>query len=114
MKIVRGLMSAAGTEVVIIDLLVVDAAWSLSIMQRRRKGTLRDQSICVSSPEDIILLKLFSPRDKDQEDIRMLIQLRKERLDIAYIIDWSTRLGTANRWHSLASTQTPQSPASGS
>jgi hypothetical protein len=103
MKVCRGLMPTSSSQVVIIDLLVVDEAWSLSIIQRRLQATLRGRPIWVSSVEDIILLKLFSPRVKDQEDIRMLMQLRKDRLDTAYITEWSRRLGTVVRWISLFS-----------
>lgn len=116
MKVYRGLMRRMpeSAEWVMVDMLIVDPSWSAEIMTRRQTVQLEQRSIWVCSPEDIILLKLFSPRDKDREDIRMLMQLRKDRLDTAYIADWSTRLGTSNRWLALTSTPTPQSPAAGS
>ena len=105
MKVYRGLMrrEPQSAECVMVDMLIVNPAWSVELMNRRVAIQLQERTIWVSSAEDIILLKLFSPRDKDHEDIQMLMQLRKDRLDFAYIADWSNRLGTADRWRVITS-----------
>ena len=103
MKVYRGLMrrEPQSAECVMVDMLIVNPAWSTELMNRRIAIPLQGRTIWVSSAEDIILLKLFSPRDKDHQDIQMLMQLRKDRLDLAYIADWSNRLGTADRWREI-------------
>lgn len=102
MKVYRGLISAPSGDVILIDLLQVDSGWSKSILDRRVSTTLQGKNIWVSSAEDIILLKLFSPRERDKEDIHMLMQIRKGLIDSQYIADWSNRHGTFDRWNELS------------
>ncbi|HQR41372.1 MAG TPA: nucleotidyltransferase [Gemmatales bacterium] len=87
-------------RLVTIDMIAVDGDWAESIMQRARYIQLNGLSIRVASAEDIILLKLFSERAKDAEDIRGLILQRGSMLDRGYVEQWSGTLGTSARWQS--------------
>jgi len=40
------------------------------------------------SPEDLVLLKAFSDRSRDQDDLVALIATPREALDLAYIERW--------------------------
>lgn len=101
MKVWRALMPASSPNTVVVDLIRVDSSWSAVMMSRRIKATLLGASIYICSAEDIILLKLFSAREKDKEDIRTLVQIRKALLDLNYLEEWASKLGTVNQWKSL-------------
>ncbi len=52
-----------------------------AMMQRPLRGTLEGQDLSVVSPEDFVLLKVLSTRDKDLEDARTIIAGLRGRLD---------------------------------
>lgn len=101
MTVWRALMPSSSQDMVIVDLIRVDTAWSTAIMSRRTIASLHGVTVYICSAEDIILLKLFSAREKDKEDIRMLVQIRKEFLDQNYLEKWATELGTIDHWKEL-------------
>jgi hypothetical protein len=46
----------------------------------------------ISSPEDLILLKLLSGREQDRLDAGKIIKIQKENIDMEYIQKWSKKL----------------------
>lgn len=86
MKIIRAHLHGETKQVLVtIDFILVGHDWSNSIMQRCQRIALAEQPIWVSSAEDILLLKLFSQRDKDREDIQGILLQRGSLLDQAYL-----------------------------
>jgi hypothetical protein len=51
------------------------------MMTRPLRGTLEGQELAVVSPEDFILMKVLSTRDRDLEDARTIIEALRGRLD---------------------------------
>jgi len=49
--------------------------------------------IPVISPEDLILYKLLSRRERDMDDIRDILSLQKRNIDINYMKKWAEELG---------------------
>jgi hypothetical protein len=42
-------------------------------------------------PEDLILLKMAFHRQKDLQDVRGILGVQKDRLDLAHLRSWSAR-----------------------
>jgi hypothetical protein len=57
--------------------------YAATLMQRPLRGTLEGQALRVVSPEDFILLKVLSTRDRDLEDARTIVAALRGRLDLA-------------------------------
>lgn len=53
------------------------------LMTRSISGTLDGQRLRVVSPEDFILLKVLSTRERDLEDARTVVAALRDRLDLA-------------------------------
>ena len=51
------------------------------VMQRALRGSLDGQELRVVAPEDFILLKVLSTREKDLEDARTVVEALRGRLD---------------------------------
>jgi hypothetical protein len=62
------------------------------ILTRRRELTVFQHTLWVTTPEDLFLLKAFSDRARDFEDLVALARQPRARLDLDYIDDWSKRL----------------------
>lgn len=63
---------------------------------RRRKYRIFDQEVFISSPEDLILIKLRWYKDLGSEkhllDVQGIYQLQSDALDKQYLQDWARRL----------------------
>ena len=57
--------------------------YRMGLMERRMTGNLDGQELGVVSPEDFILLKVLSTRDRDIEDARTVVTALSGRLDLA-------------------------------
>ncbi len=55
--------------------------YATAMMARPLRGTLEGQELGVVSPEDFVLLKVLSTRDKDLEDARTIVAALRGRLD---------------------------------
>jgi D-ribose pyranose/furanose isomerase RbsD len=86
-----------------IDLFVKgDSAFDLAEFERRvavRVGDETPHQVFVKSAEDTLLRKLLWYRlggeasDRQWEDVRGILSVQAERLDIVYVRDWADRLG---------------------
>lgn len=54
-------------------------------LRRALSGSLRGKPVDVLAPEDFVLFKLLSTRDRDLEDARAVLVALKERLDVSFI-----------------------------
>lgn len=91
---------------VTVDMIVVDSSWTASIVARRKLISIQGKPIWVTTVEDLLLLKLFSLREKDHADCRGIILQRGDQLDREYLETWANTLGTSSAWnHLLESTK---------
>lgn len=60
---------------------------------RTRKLKLNRTKINIVSPEDLILIKLQSGRERDLDDVRTILSENVSKLDFAYLRKWAKRLG---------------------
>ncbi len=58
----------------------------------RRRITLEGRDVWLISPEDLILLKAFSDRERDFEDLVTLYRHSGSKLDKPYIEKWARSL----------------------
>jgi len=63
-----------------------------SILKRAVGRLFHGRTILVTTPEDLILLKMAFHRLKDLQDIKGILHVQKGRLDIAYLRQWSARM----------------------
>lgn len=61
------------------------------ILRRAVRLPFEGREIPVTTPEDLILLKMIFHRDKDLRDVRGILAVQKGRLDPAYIRTWAAR-----------------------
>jgi hypothetical protein len=63
-----------------------------SILKRAVGRSFHGQTIRVTTPEDLILLKMAFHRHKDLQDIKGILHIQKGRLDLSYLRHWSCRM----------------------
>ncbi|HEV7555659.1 MAG TPA: hypothetical protein VGO00_09410 [Kofleriaceae bacterium] len=51
------------------------------MMKRPIRAPLDDQELAIVAPEDFVLLKILSTRERDLEDVRTVLAALAERLD---------------------------------
>lgn len=61
------------------------ARFAGNVYRRAVTGTLRGHEIRATSPEDFVVLKVLSTRERDLEDARSVIETQRSRLDEALI-----------------------------
>ncbi len=84
-----------------VDFLFADDEFKNRALQRKETIKVKDFSVNISSPEDLILLKLLSGREQDRLDAEKIIKIQKENIDMEYMKEWLQRLGLEFRkeWH---------------
>jgi DNA polymerase elongation subunit (family B) len=75
-----------------VDLFLGQSEFQKSLLSRARKFKFNKGTINVVSPEDLILVKLISGREKDIEDVRDIITENLKNLNFKYLRDWAKRL----------------------
>lgn len=71
-----------------LDLTLGDTPFDKSALSRRKTVTLFDRPVWVAAPEDLLVYKLVSARDRDLMDVRALVK-RQTGLDVAYARKWA-------------------------
>jgi hypothetical protein len=71
-----------------LDLTLGDSPFDKSALERRREFTLFDRKVWIASPEDLLVYKLVSNRDRDAFDIQAILR-RQKSLDLAYVRRWA-------------------------
>lgn len=62
-----------------------------SILKRRRRVEIPGLALWLTTPEDLILLKMVFHRPKDLEDVRHLLAANMGTLDLGYLGDWGPK-----------------------
>ena len=70
-----------------LDLTLGDSPFDKSALERRKAVTLFDREVWVASPEDLLVYKLVSWRDRDVMDVHAIVK-RQKHLDLAYLKKW--------------------------
>lgn len=88
-----------------------------AILERRRCLKVRDRDLWIVSPEDLALLKAFSDRPRDFDDLVTLLAHQGLPLDYSYMKEWArtldSSLGTSEvseRLNQARSRAMPRSP----
>ena len=71
-----------------LDLTLGDTPFDKSALERRKQVKLFDRPVWVASPEDLVVYKLVSSRDRDLMDLRALFK-RQKSLALAYLKKWA-------------------------
>ncbi len=84
---------AQGTR---LDLLLSDVSFDVKAIERARDVTLQPGLVAsVCSPEDLIIYKLVSTRQRDQDDAESVVRRQGEALDDEYVVTWLRRFEQA-------------------
>lgn len=70
-----------------LDLTLGDNPFDKSALARKKRVELFDRKVWVASPEDLVVYKLLSWRDRDVMDVHAIVQ-RQKTLDVAYLKKW--------------------------
>lgn len=70
-----------------LDLTLGDSPFDKSALARRRQVELFDRNVWIASPEDLLVYKLVSWRDRDVMDVNA-ISKRQKGLDLVYLRKW--------------------------
>lgn len=76
-----------------VDLLLADDDFKKEALRRKEVIKIADFSINISTPEDLILLKILSDREEDRFDAKKIFERQKGDLDMEYLKRWSEKLG---------------------
>lgn len=76
----------AGTR---LDLLLADTPYDVQAIRRGRIVEMQPaETICVCSPEDLVIYKLVSTRLRDHEDAASVVRRQGDTLVDSYVIHW--------------------------
>src|SRR5258706_200395 len=70
-----------------LDLTLGDSPFDKSALSRRKQVELFGRKLWVASPEDLLIYKLVSWRDRDVMDVHAIVK-RQKSLDLAYLKKW--------------------------
>ena len=84
---------AQGTR---LDLLLSDVSFDAEAIRRARDVTLQPGLVAsVCSPEDLIVYKLVSTRQRDHDDAESVVRRQGDALDDEYVLTWLRRFEQA-------------------
>ena len=63
-----------------------------AILARSRQVDLEGKRYLFASPEDLAVLKAFSDRQRDHDDLTKLLAVRRDEMDLDYIHGWAKKL----------------------
>lgn len=73
-----------------------DDAYNMESFARRKKETFAGKQIYFLTPEDLILSKLLwykvSESERQLKDVRGILEIRKDELDLKYLKKWAIKL----------------------
>jgi hypothetical protein len=76
----------AGTR---LDLLLADTPYDVQAIRRGRIVEVQPgATICLCSPEDLVIYKVVSTRLRDHEDAASVVRRQGDKLDDSYVLHW--------------------------
>lgn len=85
----RARHTAAG---VFVDMFSAVGPLGEAILSRCRQVDLQGKRYLFASPEDLAVLKAFSDRERDHDDLAKLLAVRRDEMDLDYIHQWAKTL----------------------
>lgn len=79
-----------------VELFVPAVPLQEELLRRALPIQVRGSDISITTPEDLILLKLVFHRPKDLQDVRGILWVQRGKLDLDYMKHWSARTHEAN------------------
>lgn len=76
-----------------VDLVFSLGPFDRAVLDRRRAVDLHGLTIWMSSPEDLVLMKLRAGRPRDFDDVIGIVKNPHLQLDLAYLWSWADQLG---------------------
>jgi hypothetical protein len=72
-----------------LDLLLADTPYDVQAIRRGQSVEVQPgATICVCSPEDLVIYKLVSTRLRDHEDAASVVRRQCDKLDDRYVLHW--------------------------
>lgn len=68
-------------------------------LRRRKKISAFGTRVFLPKPEDLMLLKMKTGRDRDLSDCTGIFEAQKNRLDLKYLWRWAARLRLVDEYH---------------
>ena len=78
------------------------ARYADSVLGRSLRGELRGQEISIVSPEDFVLLKVLSTRERDLDDAASVVRALADRFDLDLLKREATELARELSDHDVA------------
>ena len=75
-----------------VDLFLAESTYQEEILNRRRIADVEGRQLWIASPEDLVLLKLISGRQRDLIDVADVF-FTQSPLDVEYMRHWAHELG---------------------
>ena len=75
-----------------VDFVFSDDFFKGKALKRREVARLTDFSLNITTPEDLIILKLLSGREQDRLDAMKILEIQKGKLDMDYLQTWMEKL----------------------
>jgi hypothetical protein len=82
-----------------VDLVFSLGPFDRAVLDRRRAVDLRGLTVWMSSPDDLLLMKLRASRPRDFDDVISIAKNPRLQLDLPYLWDWADRLGLQGELH---------------
>lgn len=82
-----------------VDLVFSLGPFDRAVLDRRRAVDLRGLTVWMSSPEDLLLMKLRASRPRDFDDVIGIAKNPRLQLDLDYLWHWANRLGLQGELH---------------
>lgn len=76
--------------------------FAVQALERAMEGTLRGVTVSVLTPEDFVLYKLLSTRERDLEDAVTVVRELAERIDLSYVRSEARTLATEIADHDIS------------
>lgn len=100
--------SEAGNPHYPLDIIYAADQHEREAVQRTRTVMLHGLSLPVVGPEDLILLKLKAGRPTDFDDVISVVKNPRLQLDLAYLWNWTDRLGLQGELHYVLEAAAPR------
>jgi hypothetical protein len=87
-----GVFRSRSADGVFVDIFSSVGPLGQAILDRRKRVELEGHPLWIISPEDLALLKAFSDRERDFEDLVNLTAVVGSKLDVDYVRRWAKQL----------------------
>jgi predicted nucleotidyltransferase len=90
-----GVFRSRSSDGVFVDMFDAVGPLGEQLLAHRREISVFGRRLWVTAPEELFLLKAFSDRKRDFEDLVSLASLPRLRIDFAYVREWAKRLDSS-------------------